>query len=29
MTVRELAVRVRDVFGLPFALVYGDELMDL
>ena len=28
MTVRELAVRVKDVFGLPFALVYGDELMD-
>lgn len=23
-----MAVRVKDVFGLPFALVYGDELMD-
>ena len=28
VTVRELAAHVKDVFGLPFALVYGDELMD-
>lgn len=28
VTVRELAVRVREAFGLPFALVYGQELLD-
>lgn len=28
VTVRELAAHVKDVFGLPFALVYGDELME-
>ena len=29
MTIRELAVRVKDVFGLPFALVYGLSLIHI
>lgn len=28
ITVRELASKVKEAFGLPFALVYGQELLD-